>query len=262
MGAPKQRRRTERAAAEATGPGLGEALTWGKPRRGNHRGSERRGRRQRSLRRARILVRREPRRLRGRWKQPKSPGTGDGPEGGDAGREEETEDRPQHMAAPKRSLPTRQRDEAPERVVCCPPGASSIQEPFGPGGRWGMLLLPRRSHDLPDQVPDQLLVHSGIPRQSGGAAYHHRLTFGVGHLKTVARLEGPDLPHQIPAAGQNADQLLVARQDLVAEPLEIAGSGRSGALLRARAYGCPPGVSIRHAGTRPRARRPAACRAG
>ena len=39
---------------------------------------------------------------------------------------EETGNRPSHMAAPKRNFPDRQRDEAPARVVCCPPGAFSL----------------------------------------------------------------------------------------------------------------------------------------
>ena len=37
-----------------------------------------------------------------------------------------TGNQPSHMTVPNGSFPARRRDEAPERVVCCPPGASSL----------------------------------------------------------------------------------------------------------------------------------------
>ena len=113
----------ERTGIRRLRGGSARALEGGDPRE-NTTGPTRRGCRQRNRRRARCRVRRRPRRLRGRWKQPKPQGTG-GPGRRKRRTGRETGNRPSHMAAPKRSFPTRQRDGAPARVVCCPPGAFS-----------------------------------------------------------------------------------------------------------------------------------------
>ena len=62
---------------------------------------------------------------------------------------EETGGRPSHMAAPNRKYPDRQRDEAPERVVCYPPGAS-----FFLGGIERDALVPAGG-DAPGRCPSR-----------------------------------------------------------------------------------------------------------